>query len=85
MQHQRTIELRLLEGFTDSAPLTDPNVERAIGYLATWAVGGGRFKTVRIGGDKDGNLDALYLKDDGSLGYEIGAIRREDGTYSFHS
>lgn len=90
MTYSRTIELNLSEEFTEAiGGMPDKGAERAIGYLAHWAIGGMRFAKAKITGDKDGNLTALYLNADGSLGYEIFAMRNgavnESATYSFHS
>lgn len=80
---KRTIELTLSDDFFTNSNLAE--AEKTIGYLSHWAISGGRFSRAKIVGDSEGNVTGLYLKDDGSLGYEIFGLKREDGTYSFHS
>jgi hypothetical protein len=84
----RTVQLHLTEEFLDAVGgLPDPEVSRCVGYLATWAIGSERHKggTVTIGGDKDGNLSALYRNADGAVTYEIFGLRSDTGNYSTHS
>lgn len=82
--HTRNIELKLIPEFFDATGNLDKPAETAIGYLSHWAIAGGRFPTVRILGNEDGHLTAIYLKADGTLGYEIFGMRTDE-TYSFHS
>lgn len=61
------------------------NIKAAIGHLAMWAIGSERYKDVSIWSGRDRELVATYRDDKGSVTYVIGAVEREDGTYSFHS
>lgn len=88
---ERTIEVLLRDGFEDSAggSISRP-VSEAIGYLAMWSLGNTRIKLVKIAGDRDGNLDAIYLGTGGVIVYEIGGVIHRDVktgqiSYSFHS
>lgn len=86
--HARTVQIRFLEGFfeaVEGSGTLPPDAQSALGYLSHWAIGGDRFKMAMVAGDKDGNLHALYYRDDGTIGYEIFGQRAPDGTYSFHS
>jgi hypothetical protein len=83
----RSIEIRLCEQFHDvlqDLGVTSQELSNAVGYLSMWAIGG-RLAHVRIFGDRHGELTANYQDDQGNVGYVIGAVPREDGSYSFHS
>lgn len=89
---ERTVTLVKSAGFDDT--ISRDNVDhrevlKAIGYLAQWAMHCEgepcRQCKVRIGLAPDGNIYALYRDKDDNITYEIGAILRSDGTYSFHS
>lgn len=88
---ERTIELTIRDGFSDAVGgIMHGPASGAIGYLSAWSMGNTRIKLVKIHGDSEGNLWALYLGSDGKLVYEIGGIMHKndtDGsiTYSFHS
>ena len=64
----------------------------AIGYLATWAHMDGDTEKHRYMGqvniycdDERGEITAHYHNSKGERTYVIGAIEREDGSFSFHS
>jgi hypothetical protein len=61
------------------------NVEAAIAHLAMWAIGGERYANVKIYSSRGNELVATYHDGAGKHTYTIGAVEREDGTYSFHS
>lgn len=83
---RRTVEIMLSEEFgTASGKAKRWEVSAAIGYLSQWGIGSDRYFKVRICGDSEGNLDAVYMNEAGEMTYQIGAILRDDGTYSFHS
>lgn len=67
--------------------LTQGEVERAVGYLSVWALHSSRYCRVYIIlGHRPGcEISAEYYDKDDNLTYEIGAVLREDSTYSFHS
>ncbi len=71
-----------------------PNLARTLGYLALWAMPAGdthgdtsgRYSgRVKIYGDRCGDLHAIYHNAKGEATYNIGGVRRDDGTYSTHS
>ena len=56
----------------------------AIGYLSTWSVDA--YPTVRIYEDGKTDIAAIYLTEQGELGYVIGAVWNDTTkTYGFHS
>lgn len=57
----------------------------AIGYLATWGLGSERYHQVRIFANNSDEVNAYYYNKHQEVTYSMGAIRCEDGTYSFHS
>ncbi len=61
------------------------HVQAAIGYLAMWAIGSERYVNVSIYSDRHGELNAVYKDNDGKTTYVMGAVPREDGTFSYHS
>lgn len=59
---------------------------RAIGYLSAWAITGGNYPKLSIWVDRECDLNAIYRKENGEVGYVIGAVwHRDDKMYSFHS
>lgn len=74
----RTIELRFDQ---DPKGVETDKFRLAIGYLSTWGMS---YPKVVIFGDGEADILANYYKEDGSIGYQIGAIWR-DGRYEFHS
>lgn len=62
-------------------------VMEAIGYLSQWALHKDekRIVKVNIGLMDNGDMHALYRDRDDRIVYEIGAVLREGGRYSFHS
>lgn len=79
MQRKVTIQLH------PQATHAERHTHAAIGYLASWALAGGRFPDCHIYQDAEGNLSANYLTAADSLGYSIFALRDENGTFSYHS
>jgi hypothetical protein len=59
----------------------------AIGYLSQWALHKDekRIVKVNVGLMDDGGMHALYRDSDDRIVYEIGAVLRDGGKYSFHS
>jgi hypothetical protein len=59
----------------------------AIGYLSQWAFHKDetRIVKVNVGLMDDGGMHALYRDAEDRIVYEIGAVLREGGRYSFHS
>lgn len=59
------------------------NFDGAIAYLGMWSL---TFPVVDIYTDGPRDLIAYYRKEDGTSGYVIGGVWREDeGRYTFHS
>jgi len=84
----RTIELQLTSEDMANIAKCLPNCDWkplwvAIGYLSTWSAHA--YPKVQIMRDGDGpDLFAHYLKEDGSIGYLIGAVWHNTH-YGFHS
>lgn len=75
-------------GFKDLEKFIQLNGEgtnEAIGYLSTWSMAS--YPEVKIYVNyKEHEIIANYYNKEGNLGYQIGAIYREDeGKFSFHS
>lgn len=91
MSHsERKIEIFRSESFSgdmDESRVTIQEVERAVGYLALWAIHNSRYCRVRLvlGHRSNCEISAEYYDKDDNLNYEIGAVLREDNTYGFHS
>lgn len=85
------VERKVTIGFNDEFrehTSWSTNMWNAIGYLISWAYPtheNARYLNVSIWGCRYGELNAVYTDKEGNPTYEIGAIEREDGTYSFHS
>lgn len=59
---------------------------KAVGYLSMWAIVGGSYPKLSIWVDRECDLNAIYRKENGDVGYVIGAVWHDDSrTYSFHS
>lgn len=86
---QRQVTLTKCDGFDDavSEKARHSEVMKAIGYLSQWAMhkDSTRIVKVAVGLLANGDMHALYRDAEGAIVYEIGAILREGGEYSFHS
>ena len=86
---QRQVTLTKCDGFDDavSERAQHSEVLQAIGYLSQWAMHTDSTKMVKVGIGllPNGDMHALYRDAEGAIVYEIGAILRDGGTYSFHS
>lgn len=84
----RAITLTLSEEFLNLNAKNDLETFKAIGYLATWAYPNQteeRHCKLDLYGDREGNFQASYKDKDGKQTYFLFGLRRDDGTYSFHS
>lgn len=85
---ERAVRLVKMPGFDDAVANADhTQVMSAIGYLSQWALhkDSTRMVKVNIGLMDNGDMHALYRDADDRIVYEIGAVLREGGKYSFHS
>jgi len=86
---QRQVTLTKCDGFDDAveARARHSEVMKAIGYLSQWAMHKDSTRVVKaaVGLLANGDMHALYRDAEGAIVYEIGAILREGGEYSFHS
>lgn len=86
----RTVELTALDPgelptifSTMNQKSREGEVFQAIGYLSWWNL---TFPKVVLWFSRDADeITAHYYRADGTSGYTIGAILREDGKFSFHS
>lgn len=88
----RTVTLVKCDGFDAAIERENGDlreVYKAIGYLSQWAMHceGEPCRQCKclITMAADGNIYALYRDKEDTITYEIGAILRDGGTYSFHS
>ena len=77
----RTVRLDL----DPAVPPYDKDRYHAIGYLSSWAIGSLRYVSVDIYEDRRGELQATYRDAENNVTYFMAGVRRDDGTYSFHS
>lgn len=62
-------------------------VFKALGYLSQWAMHNDnpRNASASVVMADNGDMHAVYRDSEGNITYEIGAVMRDGGTYSFHS
>jgi len=85
--HKRTVELVGFDNEAFDYGNARKHVDDAVGYLSTWSFGSERYLNVSIWAatHHGRELTATYKDASGKTTYVIGAIEREDGTFSFHS
>ncbi len=91
----REVEIKLDPNFINVVgSLYGEHLTRALGYLSMWAIPtgeshgdtSGRYTgKVKIYGDRNGDLHAIYHNSKGEATYNIGAVLHDDGHYSTHS
>lgn len=81
----RIITLVVSEEFANITADNGGEVNAAVGRLSMWAIHNERYAAVAIYGDHQGNLNATYRNAAGEVTYSMAAMRRENGSYGFHS
>lgn len=81
---KRTISITIEPEFFESGLQAGEEFQRAIGYLLTWAPNG-PIESVKATVMPDGYIEASYYRAGQALHFVMGAVRRDDGQYSFHS
>jgi hypothetical protein len=82
----RTIQITKHEAFDNT--IGDPHhpaVLSAIGYLSCWAIHNDRYCSLILRCTEEGNIVAVYKNSAGDVTYDMLALRRDDGSYSYHS
>lgn len=83
----RLVKMPEFDAHVEREGVLRSEVMQAIGYLSQWALHKDekRIVKVNIGLMDNGDMHALYRDADDRIVYEIGAVLREGGKYSFHS
>lgn len=83
----RLVKMPKFDATVEAENVPRREVCEAIGYLSQWALHSGekRIVKVSVGLYDNGDMSALYRDADDQIVYEIGAVLREGGRYSFHS